>query len=163
MVCERVPGSDFSQHFNKCCAPINYNSTVLPEVISTLSNNKYIAHIIIVIIMSYAFCYAYVNALLTQFILKHENTIRAIKSSLPITYFNVTFPCFNTFIESIDMWTITSSTMGKRLLLEHGILTWTSSQVSINLAGKGTGTLPSWRRSVCQKEWMKTSDANYYA
>lgn len=54
-------------------------------------------------------------------------------------------------------YTITSSGTGNRFQLEQGILTWMSSQVSLNLAGYGTGILPLWRRSVCQWEWMQTN------
>lgn len=93
-------------------------------------------------------------------ILNQWCTICAIKNSL--AHFNVSFiylyniihvyNCFYTD-KSINTWAITSSFTGNRLLLEQGILTWTSSQVSLNLEGCGTGTLPFWRRSVCQREW----------
>lgn len=53
--------------------------------------------------------------------------------------------------------TVSSSSTGNRFELEQGILTWTSSQVSLKIAGYGTGRLPLWRRSVCQRsKWKQT-------
>ena len=42
--------------------------------------------------------------------------------------------------------------MGNRFLSEQGIFTDTSSHASLNLLGYETGTSPSLRRSVCNRE-----------